>query len=394
MVSAVEGMTKALHRRGHRITILTTDTLSRTERYTGSTDELRDGIRVVRVPNLSVWLRGNLNLSTPLKMRQVTRRLTSVSPGRRDTLSPGGERAGGEVAINIVHLHEFRTLENLLALPVIPADLPVCLSPHGTLVYATGRSRLKRLWDAWLSPRIARHIQRVIGLTQQEVHDARALWPTFGGPLPQFSAIPNGIWPEEFVRLPNSRPFREKYRLGNRRVVLFMGRLHPRKGVDILVKAFKAANPPETSLVLAGPNEGMLATLTPLLDERIVLTGFISGAERLAALACASVFVLPATGEGLSMAALEAMGAGLPVILSPGCNLPEVAEAGAGFIVEPEIEPLAAALRHILSDEVTRQHQSAAARKLVLNRFTWEKVAEQIEKIYGAMVQGHGVPCP
>ncbi len=129
----------------------------------------------------------------------------------------------------------------------------------------------------------------------------------------------------------------------------------------------------------------MLPTLQALADDRMVLTGYLAGADRLAALAAADVFALPATGEGLSMAALEAMAAGVPVILSPGCNLPEAADSGAGLIVAPEVEPLAAALRALLTDADRRAAMASAARGLVRQRFTWTQVAAQLEQVYTAI---------
>jgi poly(glycerol-phosphate) alpha-glucosyltransferase len=82
------------------------------------------------------------------------------------------------------------------------------------------------------------------------------------------------------------------------------------------------------------------------------------------------------------MAALEAMGAGVPVILSPGCNLPEAAEAGAGLVVPAAIDPLAAALTALLTDPVTRRAMGDQGRVLVAARFTWEAVAAQYELLY------------
>ncbi len=160
-----------------------------------------------------------------------------------------------------------------------------------------------------------------------------------------------------------------------------MGRLHPRKGVDVLIKAFKAANVPDTRLLIGGSDEGMLSVIQPLLDERIIVTGYLGGADRLAAYAAADAFALPATGEGLSMAALEALGAGLPVILSPGCNLPEAEAAGAGVIVAPEVEPLADAIRQVLTDP---GDMGARGRQLVAERFTWDVVASQLDIVYRA----------
>jgi poly(glycerol-phosphate) alpha-glucosyltransferase len=168
-------------------------------------------------------------------------------------------------------------------------------------------------------------------------------------------------------------------------VCLFLGRLHPRKGVEVLVRAFKAANVPGARLVIAGPDDGALASIQPLLDERMIVTGYLAGAARLAALASADVFALPATGEGLSMAALEAMAAGLPVLLSPGCNLPEAGDAGAGLIVPPEVDSLAGALRALLTDPVRRAAMGAAGRTLARDRFTWDAVAAGLEAVYAGM---------
>ena len=368
---AVEGMARALAQRGHSVTVLTTDALSQTERYTGSFDTVRDGVRVVRVRNQSVGLRGRFNLSTPLGMGRTA----------ADLLAD----------VDVLHSHEFRTAENLLVTPIAARlGVPMLLSPHGTLNQTTGRSALKQAWDRLLSPAMARRFAGVIGLTAAEADEARAAWSAFGigREGTRFSVVPNGVSVDEFVHLDEFADlrgrewFRAQYGLGDAPVLLFLGRLHARKGVEVLVRAFVQAGVPGARLVIAGPDEGMLATLQPLLDDRMVLTGYLDGAERLAALAAADVFCLPATGEGLSMAALEAMAAGLPVILSPGCNLPEAAEAGAGVIVEPQVQPLATALGDLLPDATRRAAMGAAGQALVRERFTWEAAALGLENVY------------
>jgi glycosyltransferase involved in cell wall biosynthesis len=365
VVRSVEGMARALARRGHNVAVLSTDALDQHSRLSGAPEQIQDGVRVVRVRNLSTLLRGRFNLSTPAGMNRVAQSLL--------------------FDMDIVHCHEFRTVENLLVTPLVAAlNRRLLLSPHGTLSLDTGRSRVKSLWDRLLSSAVALRFDAVIGLSQQEMADAQTLWPRFGRQRipPQFCVIPNGVDPDDFADLPGRQAFRERYQLGDAPVCLYMGRLHPRKGADVLVRAFKRADLPHTRLVIAGPDEGLLETIKPHLDERIIITGYLAGQDRLAAFAAADLLALPAVGEGLPMAVLEAMAAGLPVIVSPGCNLPEVSANGAGLEVEPAVEPLAAALHDLLTDADQRAAMGQAARRLAQSRFSWDAVAEQLEKIY------------
>src|SRR5688572_22373533 len=117
VVRAVEGMARALVERGHSVTVLTTDALSPRQRCDGH-EELRDGVKVVRVPNLLP--RSTLNLSTPRRMAHIARTLIAQA--------------------DAVHCHEFRTVENLLVTPAARAlGKPLLLSPHGTLPLEPGR---------------------------------------------------------------------------------------------------------------------------------------------------------------------------------------------------------------------------------------------------------------
>ena len=367
VVRAVEGLAVALAARGHKLTVLTTDAGSRSGRVDAPAEEMRNGVRVIRLRNRAPKLRVSANLSTPAGLAGMAR---SLLPG-----------------MDLVHLHEFRTVEALQVTPeAVRAGVPIILSPHGTLTLETGRSFLKSRWDQLLSRRVADHLAAVVALTDAEAEDVRLLWARLGRTPPPLHIVPNGVNPADVTpSAPARAGFRRRYELGDAPVCLFLGRLHARKGVDVLAQAFLAANIPDTRLVIAGPDEGMQHGLEELGDPRIVLTGYLGPEERLAALAAADVFALPATGEGLSMAALEALAAGLPVILSPGCNLPEVEPAGAGLEVEPALEPLTAALRLLLNDHELRLRMGAAARTLVESRFTWARVAEQMEAVYATL---------
>ncbi len=376
VVRAAEGLARALARRGHSVSVLTTDALTPQTRLPIEQEEWRDGVRVLRARNLLLPLRARANLSSP-----DPRRLRALAQS-------------AIASADVLHLHEFRTVENLLLAGVgARAGKPLVLSPHGTLALHTGRGRLKRLWDTLLSARTAAYIAHVLCLTAQEQADAQALFGGFGLPaLPGFSVVPNGIDPAEVANLREREPmraaFRTQYGLGDAAVCLFMARLHPRKGLLPLVQAFRAADLPNTRLVIAGPDEGALANVTPLLNARMTVTGYLDGAARLAAFAAADLLALPAVGEGLPLVVLEAMGAGLPVLISPECYLPEVGQAGAGLIVPPQPDALAEALRALLPDATRRAAMGAAAQALVRQRYTWDAIAAQVEAVYAGLLPG------
>ena len=373
-VRAATELTRALARAGHRVTVLTTDTISPSERASVLRETL-DGVEVVRVRNLSNRLRGRLNLSTPRGLAAAARTLIA------------------ERGIELMHCHELRTVENLRVVPVAEAlDVPVVVSPHGTLPLSTGRPTLKRAWDRLLGGRLLPHFDAVIALTRDEAADARVLWAAQGVDIPVY-IVPNGVHLDEFAALPPRHVARARWNLGEGPVVLFLGRLHERKGVQLLLPAFAGALPhvPQARLLIAGPDEGMLAALQAQaralgLEERVVFTGLLTGPDRMAALAAADLFALPAEGEGFSMAVLEALACGLPVLLTPGCHFPEAAEAGAGVIVPRAVEPLREALIDLLGDADRRAAMGRAARALVESRYTWPQIVAQMEAAYAAVI--------
>ncbi len=370
VVRAVEGLAGALAARGHRITILTTDAFDQRQRYAGPLDETHSDIRIVRCRNASVWLRGGLNLSTPRDLRRAAK---AILPD-----------------VDVLHMHELRTAENLLVAPLAAAmQVPIALSPHGTLNLGTGRSWLKAGWDRLLSRQLLSRIDHIIALTETELVEAEQLWAALASSrLPATSVIPNGVNLREFEALPAATDFDARFGLGTAPTVLYMGRLQARKGVDVLLRAFLAADVADSRLLIAGPDEGMLRTLRNLAagDERIVFTGYLNDMARLDALSAADVFALPAIGEGQSIAVLEALAVGLPVVLSPGCNMNEVVEAGAGFEVEATVQAFADKLRLLLHDESLRQEMGADAQLLAREKYSWARVAADMERVYAGMV--------
>lgn len=378
VVTATTQLTRALAEAGHHVVVVTTDTLSPSERIEAE-EETIDGVHVIRLRNWSNMLRGKLNLSSPRMFTTTVRSLIETHQAQ------------------IIHSHELRTTENLrLAALAKELHLPLVLSAHGTLPYETGRQAAKQLWDRAFGPKLLPHFSQVIALTAAEVDEARAIWAGCGVPLPddRISVVPNGVRLDEFAALPPAEPFRVRWSLGTGPIVLFLGRLQERKGVQYLIPAFAEVAPqvPDARLVIAGPDEGMLDAAQALvvehgLVERVIFTGLLTGDERIAALAAADVFALPAVGEGFSMAVLEAMACELPVLLTPGCNFPEVAEEGAGLVVAREVPALAEGLRALLTGAEARASMGRRACALVRERYTWDQVAARMEAVYRIVVK-------
>lgn len=373
---------KELAARGHQVVVFTNDSLGPGQRYTslvrGPRVERRDGVTAYYFPNLSNALKARLNVSTPMGMRRAA---AQMLPG-----------------FDLVHCHELRTVENLLVTPVAERlGKPMVLTPHGTLPYETGRGRLKALWDRLFGPALVSRFAYIAAESGQAVREVYAFRVVMHAPPEvEHAIIPNGVDPAEFACLPDGKTFRAKWDIPpGVPLVLFLGRLHPRKGVDFLIWALARAGVSDAHLAVVGPDEGALeparAAAAAGLSARVVFTGLLAGADRLAALAAADLFALPAVGEGMPVAALEACAAGLPVLLSEGCNLPEVEAAGAGRVLPLDLDAWTAALRALLTDPGARASMGESARRLAAERFTWSAAVDRLEAFYDAILAGRSL---
>jgi glycosyltransferase involved in cell wall biosynthesis len=205
--------------------------------------------------------------------------------------------------------------------------------------------------------------------------------------------IPNGVFPQEFDPLPAAGQFLAAHpELGGRPYLLFLSRLHHKKGLDYLAGAFAAvaAEHPQLQLVVAGPDDGaraqFIAAVTAAgLTERVHVVGPLYGRERFDALVDAACFCLPSRQEGFSVAILEALACRTPVVISQACHFPEVAERGAGMVVPLEIPAIAMALRQIVAGGTAlRRQMGDAGRAMVMTDYTWPTIARRMVEAYAA----------
>lgn len=296
-----------------------------------------------------------------------------------------------------LHIHGIWEQSTHIAAQLARAQgVPYIVSAHGMLErWALQHKALKKKVYAALVERPALEQAACLhALTVAEAEDYRR----FGCTVP-IAVIPNG------VRIPSKVSsdlfLRNHHELEGKRIVLFLGRIHAKKGLDLLVRAWQAVarEHPDAALVLAGPDfEGSHARLTALiaaegLTERVIFTGMLRGELKWSALAAAECFVLPSFSEGLSVSVLEAMGVGLPVILSSHCNLPEVAALGAGWVIPAEQGPLAQAIEEMLSHtREENRRMGAAGAAFVRENYNWPTVAEKMAAVYRWVSDGGPAP--
>ena len=206
-----------------------------------------------------------------------------------------------------------------------------------------------------------------------------------------YAVVPNGVFLEEIEPLPPKEWFYASHpELEAQPFILFLGRLHYKKGLDYLADAFEivAKYDGDVRLVVAGPDEGYRGKFEQKIQKmdltnRVHLIGPIYGRDKLGALVDSVCFCLPSRQEGFSVAITEALGCGAPVVISEGCHFPEVAQAGAGEVVHLDSQELAQALIRVLSDQDLRRRMGQAGRRLVTSRYTWPKIAQQTIDVYG-----------
>jgi len=270
--------------------------------------------------------------------------------------------------------------------------IPYVVSAHGMLErWAIRNKALKKaLYGALVERRNLRGAACMRALTGAELEDYRRYG--FTGPV---AIVPNGVAPQPPV---SERLFLNHFpQLVGQKIVLFLGRIHYKKGVHMLCRAWANISRqfPGAHLVLAGPDyENTLAPLQALVSElnigdRITFTGMLAGDLKWSALKAAGLFVLPSFSEGFSVAILEALAAGLPVIATHPCNFPDLTTSGAGLIIRPDQPELERGLSDLLT--LSSADSQAMGRKgveLVAGHYSWQAIGEDMAAVYDWLLGG------
>jgi len=175
--------------------------------------------------------------------------------------------------------------------------------------------------------------------------------------------------------------------------ILFVGRLNPIKGPDLLLQAFGriAAAQEDYHLVFAGPDEGMKASLKSAagrmgLHDRVHFPGYVGGAEKTAAYRGASFVVIPSRQEAMSIVVLEAGICGKPVLMTDQCGFPAVSQAGGGRIVAATENGIEEGLRDMIKGAGGAEEMGERLRRYVEKNYSWDVIAQSYLTLFREML--------
>jgi len=364
-VRVVYEISKELVKRGHEVTVFTTDVLDKKNRNDIDTNkmQLMEGIRVHYFRNISNRLAHDQSIFLTPKLYSHLRQFIRE--------------------FDVVHLHEYYSIQSILTSYYCKKyKIPYILHAHGSLPPERGRSLRKKVFNKLVGKPILKYASRVIAISQYEKNQ----YLDSGIPEDKISVIPNGLQPQDFSALPSRSDFGKKYPVGDQdKVVLYLGQLMKLKAPDILLEAFYGLNKTleHLKLVFVGPDRGfknvLLEQVAKLnLGDKVIFTGLLTGRDKLAAYSRADVFALPSRSEGLSTVTLEAAACGLPVVISDRCGVPEVSRYNAGEIVRCNKDELKEALKRILTDSKLAQEMGQNGRRMVAEKFSWGTIVDSL----------------
>ena len=374
------GIARALARRGHDVSIATTNV---------------DGPGVLDVP-----------LGRPVPMDGVDVRYFPIQRPRWYHFSAPMGRALRDLVrqADVVHVHSvFLWPTTAAAFWCRRLGVPYVIAPHGLLETASVHKSYERARTSFVSAAKKRIYLRTLGIP--DIGGAAGLH--FVSHPERETASRLRLSPKAHVILLGSdepppagvddrASVQRRYpRLQDRKIVLFLSRIDPKKGPDVLAEAVAslAESRDDFALVVAGSGApGYESEVRALFDrrglsERTVFTGMVLGDDKWRLLRAADVFVLPSRHENFGVAVAEAMAAGTPVIVSDQVGIHrEIAEAGAGLVTTLDPADVAAAIGRLLDDPDEAVRMGRAGEALAAEKFSWERVASDVEALYEEVV--------
>ncbi len=287
---------------------------------------------------------------------------------------------------DLVHIYGlYDLLGPVVAHYCAKAGIPYVVEPLGMVRPIDRSFRIKRIWHAFMGKPLLRHASLLIATSKQEEQELL----DDGFPRERVVIRYNGVDLKEFQLLPPRGTFRAEWALPpDEPIVLFLGRMIPRKGVDLLIDAFSKACPDHGRLVIAGPEGeiGYAAKLRELarerhVESRTIFTGPLYGDQKKAVLADSQIFALPSSYENFANGVAEAIACAIPTIVTEKCGVSEFVRDRVGLVISRDVSELAAALRRLLGDPDLYERFRKECPK-VASELSWQELLGKQQELY------------
>jgi len=368
VTQVVYNVSKELAKRGHKVEVYTSNALDvNTKIEDKSNWMLVDGIKVYHFPYVMHYYTFFL---TPFMISAVRKNLKEF---------------------DVIHIHDLRAFQSIVVYYYARKyGVPYVLQAHGSLPRIGSWRRLKWFYDVLFGYRVLRNASKVIALNQMEAEH----YKNMGVPEEKIAIIPNGIDLSEYANLPPQGAFKRKFGIPeDKKVILYLGRIHRIKGIDLLIKAYaylieKVGNK-DAVLVIAGPDDGYLNEAKALayslkVSDSVMFVGPLYGVDKLAAYVDSNLCVLPSRYETFPMVLLEVYACGKPIVASNVGGLKElIVDDGTELLFEAgNFKHMADKMIYLLNDSDKSVEIGRKAKMFVEERYSIDRVVDDLEDLY------------
>ena len=365
VVNASYQIAKKQVENGHDVCVYTTDSCDERLKFKDNYDVDIDGIRVFYFKNLSNNFKNKLTIDTPV----------SLIGHLKKTVSD----------FDIIHIHEHRhSLAIATHRYAKKNSIPYVLQAHGSVLPFFQKEKLKEVFDKLWGFDILHDASRAFALTEVE----KEQYLKMGVSKDRIDIVPLGIDINEYNHLPDEGKFKSKHGIGSEeRVILFLGRIHEIKGLDLLVKSFARISEDDVKLAIVGGDYGFKEELENLIEtldltDKVIFPGVLTGENKIEALVDCDIFIMPSRYESFTTSGLEAMACFKPLILTKNNHIQTWVKDNTGLVCEFDEEDLSDCIETLLNDKSLCERFGNNGRKLIEDKYDWDKVSKQIESIY------------
>lgn len=365
VVNAAYEIAKTQVENGHDVCVYTTDSCQERIKLENNYNVDIDGIKVFYFRNISNSVKTKLTIDMPISLIRYLKKTINN--------------------FDIIHLHEHRhSLAIATHRYAKKNNIPYVLQAHGSVLPFFQKEKMKEIFDNVWGFDILHDASKVFALTEVE----KEQYLKMGIKQEDIEIVPLGINLEDYTDFPEKGKFKSRLNIDeNDKLILFLGRIHEIKGLDLLIKSFNQISNDNIKLAIVGEDYGFKGEVEKLinefdLNEKVIFPGVLTGSDKIEALIDCDIFVMPSRYESFTTSGLEAMACSKPLILTKNNHIHTWVKDSVGLVCEFDTDDLSNCIEKLLNNEKLCEEFGKTGRKLIEEKYNWNKVSKQIESIY------------